>query len=101
MTKALCPDMLLAFEMNGELLAPEHGFPLRVVVPGFAGVRSPKWLAGVTVQATPSGNPMQQTDYKLFPPNVTPASVDWTMGITINEMPLNAARSANRPMAPR
>jgi sulfite oxidase len=55
MTKALCPDVLLAFEMNGELLAPEHGFPLRVVVPGFAGVRSPKWLAGITVQATPSG----------------------------------------------
>ena len=47
------PDVLLAFEMNGELLAPEHGFPLRVVVPGFAGVRSPKWLAGITVQDTP------------------------------------------------
>ena len=91
MTKALCPDVLLAFEMNGELLAPEHGFPLRVVVPGFAGVRSPKWLARITVQHAPSGNPMQQTDYKLFPPEVTPASVDWATGITINEMPLNAA----------
>jgi sulfite oxidase len=91
MTKALCPDVLLAFEMNGELLAPEHGFPMRVVVPGFAGVRSPKWLAAITVQDTPSGNSMQQTDYKLFPPNVTSASVDWPMGITINEMPLNAA----------
>jgi sulfite oxidase len=34
---------------------------------------------------------MQQTDYKLFPPHVTSASVDWAMGITINEMPLNAA----------
>ena len=33
---------------------------------------------------------MQQTDYKLFPPHVTSASVDWAMGITINEMPLNA-----------
>ena len=64
---------------------------MRFVVPGFAGVRSPKWLVGITVQDTPSGNPIQQTDYKLFPPNVTPASVDWAMGITINEMPLNAA----------
>ncbi len=90
-TKALDPDVLLALEMNGEPLAPEHGFPLRVIVPGFAGVRSPKWLAEITVQDTPSRNPMQQTDYKLFPPNVTPASVDWATGITINELPLNAA----------
>ncbi len=38
MTKALCPDVLLAFEMNGELLAPEHGFPLRVVEPTISTV---------------------------------------------------------------
>ena len=43
-TKAMSPEVLLAYSMNGEPLAPEHGFPLRVVVPGFAGVRSPKWL---------------------------------------------------------
>ncbi len=91
MTKALCPEVLLAFAMNGEDLAPEHGFPLRVVVPGFAGVRSPKWLAGITVQDSPSGNAMQQTDYKLFPPDVRPETVDWDRGVTINEMPLNAA----------
>lgn len=91
MSKALCCDVLLAFEMNGEILAPEHGFPLRVVVPGFAGVRSPKWLAAITVQDQPSDNPMQQTDYKLLPPDVTRETVDWSKGITINDMPLNAA----------
>ena len=48
--KALTSDVLLATAMNGEDLAPEHGFPLRVVVPGFAGVRSPKWLARIVVQ---------------------------------------------------
>ena len=36
MGKALAPDMLLAFEMNGEPLILEHRFPLRAVVPGFA-----------------------------------------------------------------
>jgi sulfite oxidase len=63
MAKALMPDVLLAFAMNGEPLTPEHGFPLRVVVPGFAGVRSPKWLAAITVQDRPSDNHMQAPDY--------------------------------------
>ncbi len=34
--KALSPDTLLAWAMNGKALAPEHGFPLRAVVPGWA-----------------------------------------------------------------
>ena len=91
MAKALCPDVLLAFQMNGETLTPEHGFPLRALVPGFAGVRSPKWLSGITVQDAASDNPVQQSDYKLLPPDVTPDTVDWSKGMTINEMPLNAA----------
>ena len=91
MTKAMSPEVILAFAMNGEDLAPAHGFPIRVVVPGFAGVRSPKWLSRITVQAQPSDNHMQQRDYKMFPSNVTAESVDWTEGVTINDMPINAA----------
>ena len=91
MEKALSPEVLLAFAMNGEVLAPEHGFPLRVVVPGYAGVRSPKWLTAVTVQDRPSDNHMQRRDYKLLPPDVTRETVDWDKGVTINEMPVNAA----------
>ncbi len=91
MTKATSPEVLLAYAMNGEALAPEHGFPLRLVVPGFAGVRSPKWLTTITVQDKPSDNHMQQRDYKLLPPHVTADTVDWAKGMTINDMPLNAA----------
>ena len=91
MAKALAPEVLLATGMNGEPLTPEHGFPLRAVVPGYAGVRSPKWLTGITVQDRPSDNPMQARDYKLLPPDVTAETVDWAQGITIDEMPLNAA----------
>ena len=91
MQKGMHPDVLLAFAMNGEMLTPQHGFPVRVVVPGFAGVRSVKWLTEITVQDAPSDNPIQQTDYKLMPSDVTQETVDWTAGITINEMPLNSA----------
>jgi sulfite oxidase len=50
MAKAMAPEVLLALAMNDEPLRPEHGFPVRVVVPGFAGVRSPKWITAITVQ---------------------------------------------------
>jgi len=99
MAKAMSPEVLLAFAMNGEPLAPEHGFPLRVVVPGFAGVRSPKWLATITVQDKPSDNHMQQRDYKLVPPDVTEATVNWEKGLTIYDMPLNAAICEPAPHA--
>jgi sulfite oxidase len=91
MTKAVSPDVLLAYAMNGEALAPEHGYPLRVVVPGFAGVRSPKWLSRITVQDAPSDNHMQARDYKLLPADVTERTVDWDQGVTIYDMPLNSA----------
>ncbi|GLS42591.1 molybdopterin-dependent oxidoreductase [Methylobacterium brachythecii] len=91
LAKALAPETLLAFVMNGEVLAPEHGFPMRVVVPGFAGIRSPKWLARITVQDQPSDNPMQADDYKLFPPDVTAETADPATGHTIEAMPLNSA----------
>ena len=91
MAKAMAPETLLAHTMNGEALTPEHGFPLRAVVPGYAGVRSPKWLAAITVQDRPSDNHMQQRDYKLLPPGVTQDTVDWHKGVTINAMPLTSA----------
>ncbi len=97
--KALSPEVLLAFAMNGEPLALEHGFPLRAVVPGFAGVRSPKWLTAITVQDRPSDNHMQQRDYKLLPPDVTEQTVDWEKGLTIYDMPLNSAICEPAPHA--
>jgi DMSO/TMAO reductase YedYZ molybdopterin-dependent catalytic subunit len=41
------PDVLLAYAMNGESLPVEHGYPLRLVVPGWYGVTSVKWLTGI------------------------------------------------------
>lgn len=89
--KARSPETLLAWSINGEDLAPNHGYPLRLVVPGYAGIRSAKWLTAITVQSEPSANHMQQRDYKLLPAAMNPETIDWSQGITIDEMPLNAA----------
>jgi|SRR6185312_4420615 len=88
--KAFSPDVLLAYEMNDEPLALEHGFPLRVIVPGYIGARSVKWLREITLQEGPSTNPYQARDYKLFPPEITTQTVDWRRGKTIEDLILNA-----------
>jgi DMSO/TMAO reductase YedYZ molybdopterin-dependent catalytic subunit len=51
--EALGPDPLLAFGLNGGPLPPQHGFPLRLVVPGWYGMASVKWLRRITVIDTP------------------------------------------------
>ena len=99
MHKALADEVLLAYAMNGEPLEAEHGAPLRVVVPGYAGVRSPKWLHTITVQDRPSDSPIQAEDYKLFPPDVTAATADPAKGVTINALPLNSAICEPAPHA--
>ena len=87
---ALSGGALLAYEMNGEPLAPEHGFPLRVVVGGYIGARSVKWLSGISLQEEPSDNHYQAVEYKLFPPHVTAEDADDAEGEMLGEIPLNA-----------
>lgn len=91
MAKARDPDVLLCWAMNGEALTPDHGAPLRLVVPGYAGVRSIKWLTAIEVRDAPSDAPIQAKDYKLFPAAVAAKDADWASGLTIEAMPLNAA----------
>ncbi|KAI7858282.1 sulfite oxidase-like protein [Circinella umbellata] len=63
-------DVLLAYEMNGKPLTRDHGYPLRVVVPGYIGARSVKYLKSIIVQDHESTSYFQQRDYKLLPGNV-------------------------------
>jgi DMSO/TMAO reductase YedYZ molybdopterin-dependent catalytic subunit len=61
---AMRDEVLLAFEMNGAPLPPQHGFPLRLVVPGWYGMTSVKWLTGITAVAEPFEG-YQQTAYRF------------------------------------
>lgn len=84
--KALSPEVLLADSLNGAPLPSTHGFPLRVVAPGYIGARSVKWLQRISVQETPSDNYFQAHAYKLFPPDVRADTVDWSGGKMLGEM---------------
>jgi sulfane dehydrogenase subunit SoxC len=65
LAEALREDVLLAYAVNGEPLPPQHGFPLRVIVPGWYGMTHVKWLAAIRVDAEPFRGWQQEDAYKL------------------------------------
>jgi nitrate reductase (NAD(P)H) len=64
--------MMVAHKMNGEGLAPDHGRPLRIVIPGQIGGRSVKWLRKITVTSAPSDNWYHIYDNRVLPTMITP-----------------------------
>ncbi|XP_028301843.1 sulfite oxidase, mitochondrial [Gouania willdenowi] len=84
-------DVLLAYEMNGEDLPADHGFPLRVVVPGTVGARNVKWLGKIIVSAEESSSHWQQNDYKGFSPGTDWDTVDFKSAPAIQELPIQSA----------
>jgi DMSO/TMAO reductase YedYZ molybdopterin-dependent catalytic subunit len=64
-TKAIEPNTLLAWSMNGEPLPKVHGYPLRLVVPGWAGSASTKWLHTLTVLDAPFKGTYMDDSYRI------------------------------------
>ncbi|MFF1884104.1 sulfite oxidase [Pseudarthrobacter sp. NPDC058196] len=62
--EALRPDVVLAYAMNGADLPPQHGYPLRLVVPGWYGMASVKWLESIEVAREPFAGFQQQSAYR-------------------------------------
>jgi sulfane dehydrogenase subunit SoxC len=62
---ALRPEPLLAYELNGAPLPPQHGFPLRLVVPGWYGMTSVKWLDRITLIDEPFAGYQHTRGYRL------------------------------------
>jgi len=67
-------DVLVAYEMNDEPMPRDHGYPLRMVVPGYAAVRNVKWVEKIEVSKTEAEGAWQRgLNYKTLPPNMTDA----------------------------
>ncbi|XP_072521982.1 sulfite oxidase, mitochondrial isoform X2 [Salminus brasiliensis] len=84
-------DVLLAYEMNGEDLPADHGYPVRVIAPGIVGARNVKWLGKIVVSEEESQSHWQQNDYKGFSPNTDWETVDYKSAPAIQELPVQSA----------
>ena len=62
---ALGDDVLLAYDLNGAPLPPQHGFPLRLLVPGWYGMTNVKWLDRIEVLDRPFEGYQQASSYRL------------------------------------
>lgn len=89
LAKALRDEVLLAWQMNGAPLLPVHGAPVRVVVPGWIGARSVKWVERITVRDTPSDNWFQAVAYRLLPPDADPSTAGPGSGLSLTSVALN------------
>lgn len=83
--KALHPDVLLATSMNGHPIPFKHGYPVRLLVPGWYGMASVKWLHRIVAMNRPFRGPFQVIDYVFV---YTP---DDPIRTPVSEMQINSA----------
>ncbi|KAF3583539.1 hypothetical protein F2Q69_00026787 [Brassica cretica] len=74
-----------------EILNRDHGFPLRVVVPGVIGARSVKWLDSINLLAEECQGFFMQKDYKMFPPSVNWDNINWSSRRPQMDFPVQSA----------
>lgn len=75
--KALSPEPLLAYALNGEPLTRHQGFPLRLVVPGWYGVANVKWLSTIHAQADPYLGKFQARWYRTLKSEMVGGELRW------------------------
>lgn len=104
LSKAMCDEVLVAYKLNGEYFGKERGGPVRLVVPGWYGTNSTKWLCRLSLQSDRSPGPFTTIYYNEVDPNdplkkrlrpcwnVEPNSF-FTMA------PADTGRTASSPMA--
>jgi DMSO/TMAO reductase YedYZ molybdopterin-dependent catalytic subunit len=75
---AMNPHTLLCYEMNGAPLPPEHGFPLRLIVPGWYGIANVKWLTRIEVLRTRWEGRFMTRDYVTIREETRNGETVWT-----------------------
>jgi sulfite oxidase len=100
--KAMNPygDVIVAYEMNDEELPRDHGFPLRLIVPGYAGIRNVKWLKKIELSKEEAEGPWQRgLNYKVLPPNVHDANeVNLEEIPSVNELSVSSGITTVEPV---
>jgi DMSO/TMAO reductase YedYZ molybdopterin-dependent catalytic subunit len=88
--KALHPDTLLVWEMNGEPLPAGHGAPLRAIVPGWYAADSVKWLSRIALVDKPFAGPFEAIDYRL-------ATAPTDVGERLTTLAVHSLLTSHRP----
>ncbi|GMT05602.1 hypothetical protein PENTCL1PPCAC_27776, partial [Pristionchus entomophagus] len=90
--KAMSPEVIIAYQMNDEDIPKDHGYPLRLIVPGVVGARQVKWLTLVRLSDVESPSHFQQKDYRAFSPSVQHGDeLDWNSVPSIQDYPIQSA----------
>lgn len=84
-------EVLLAYEMNDKELSRDHGYPVRVIIPGVVGARNVKWLSKIILSDEESYSFWQTSDYKGFNPSTDWDTVDFSASPAIQDLPVNSA----------
>ena len=89
MEKAMHPDTLLAYALNGETIPKDHGYPLRAVVPGWVGSSHIKWLGRIVVSSEQLWTRNNTTSYTLIGDEYAPEGE--SMGKPVTEQVIKSA----------
>jgi DMSO/TMAO reductase YedYZ molybdopterin-dependent catalytic subunit len=108
--KAMHPDTLLAYQMNGESIPISHGYPLRMIVPGWTGNNNVKWVTHITLTDKVDEGFFMKTAYKKPSVSVAPGStVDPSLMVSLTGLvvkstitsPKNGAQFKRGPVTAR
>ena len=98
--EALQNDNLLCYQMNGEPLPPEHGFPVRLIAPGWYGVANVKWLTRIEVMNQRFTNNFMARDYVSIREQQREGKTLWTFNTVrhdrLKSAPAKVTRRQNR-----
>ena len=84
-------EVMLAWEMNGEPLPYIHGYPMRVVVFGYIGARSVKWLVRINALSSETRAPVQKKEYLHYSNQLSKYNNTFSAGHSIQDMPVSSA----------
>jgi DMSO/TMAO reductase YedYZ molybdopterin-dependent catalytic subunit len=88
-------DVLVVYEMNGQPLPPDHGYPARLLVPGWVGIANIKWVGSIEVATEPLFSAWNTTQYRYTGPDYPDTPVLSTQVLkSAFELPLPATLAA-------